>query len=48
MNLGRLFFLVLVGGGALAYWQRERILAYIADAAKAKAEATVTSYLPSF
>lgn len=46
MNLGRLFFLALVGGGAVAYWRRDRIFAYIANAAKTKLTTTVNDYLP--
>lgn len=44
MNLSRLLLLVLVGGGALAYWQRERIAGYLADKTKDK----ITATLPSF
>ena len=46
MSPGRLFLLVLVGGGALAYWQRRAVLDYIADAAAAKVKSTVASYTP--
>jgi len=46
VNLSRLILLVLVGGGALAYWKRQAILDYIADAAAAKVKSTATSYIP--